>query len=578
MEEASCVGTEETVKYEQSELQDKVESDETFDNPCQPCLSEDKQVESRKFCEDCQEFLCDACVEFHKKVTVTKQHKLVNIDQANIEAKQTLKSLSICYNHVGKRVGLICKDHKKIICQSCVNIEHASCDNIISVEEAATNVRESKIYIQTTSEITDTRKKIEDYIYKKENDNARVEADLNTALENLEKEKAKLVTIIDKLTSFDEEKIKQKFSVISKAIASDIKQCKGIVDSLTNAEEFLQSSNEDEISIFTHIRGFKQNVQSAKNCLLANESLTEPETIVFKTNDEVADKLRLFKRLGYLEREKRMYRKSSSKSSDSIQISKTGFFQNNKHDILSICILEEEYIVVTECESSCLKLINTTDKNVTNSLTFDSRPFDVCKLPKKKIAVTLLHGHQVKLVSYDFPTTLKTEGGFDTVEKCRGIEYFKGLLYVACGGGYNGNEGPGHIRVYTTEGELENTIISSTTGVSPVKMSGSFINAVYIADSTFGLFKINDDSIEETKHTTECESLALDEHGYIFVTSNDTNIIYQLTADGAIITNVLSEEDGLKNPQALAFDCKRNILYVAMKESSQIQMYFLDYQ
>ena len=98
-------------------------------------------------------------------------------------------------------------------------------------------------------------------------------------------------------------------------------------------------------------------------------------------------------------------------------------------------------------------------KSLERFLKFEHEPFDVCKLPNKQAAVTLLHGHYVKLVSYEYsgPHKLKEVGGFDTVEKCRGIAHYEDLLYVACGGGGFDNESPGHIRIYSVEGTHKKT-------------------------------------------------------------------------------------------------------------------------
>lgn len=45
---------------------------------CDPCLSELNSVEAEMYCEDCNQFLCETCIRFHKKFASTMSHILVD--------------------------------------------------------------------------------------------------------------------------------------------------------------------------------------------------------------------------------------------------------------------------------------------------------------------------------------------------------------------------------------------------------------------------------------------------------------------------------------------------------------------
>ena len=51
-------------------------SDQTFEYYCGPCKTEGKEIEARKYCEDCVEYLCDSCVNVHRKFSLLKYHKV----------------------------------------------------------------------------------------------------------------------------------------------------------------------------------------------------------------------------------------------------------------------------------------------------------------------------------------------------------------------------------------------------------------------------------------------------------------------------------------------------------------------
>ena len=52
-------------------------SDEYFDHVCGPCEGEEGMIEAKQYCGVCSEFLCDPCVKHHRKLPITKNHKIV---------------------------------------------------------------------------------------------------------------------------------------------------------------------------------------------------------------------------------------------------------------------------------------------------------------------------------------------------------------------------------------------------------------------------------------------------------------------------------------------------------------------
>ena len=154
-------------------------------------------------------------------------------------------------------------------------------------------------------------------------------------------------------------------------------------------------------------------------------------------------------------------------------------------------------------------------------------------------------------------------------------------MLMACS--YTENEGPGHIRVYTVTGELQTIIMCDNSQEKvnnrPLRLLVSFFNEIYMIVLNKGLLKIKDNIVCQTNYESDIDidSIAVDQYDHVFAASIDENVVQQLQADGTLLGTVLTEDDGLNQPQAIAFDCKKNVLYVAMKEASQIQMYSLDY-
>lgn len=78
-------------------------------------------------------------------------------------------------------------------------------------------------------------------------------------------------------------------------------------------------------------------------------------------------------------------------------------------------------------------------------------PVCLCEVDSKQLAVTLIHDKKVQFV---FQQPLKLGKSFTVGDCCRGIDYYDGHFYICCGGQRDDGEGPGHIEVYNTNGDL----------------------------------------------------------------------------------------------------------------------------
>ncbi|XP_060589368.1 transcription intermediary factor 1-alpha-like [Ruditapes philippinarum] len=97
---------------------------------CQPCKADGESLEADGFCQNCQEYLCKTCIKYHRKVTVSKHHTI--LDKAtmpkNVEP-QIVKRLctETCEKHKLKIIKYFCSDHDTVGCGNCMVIDHKAC-------------------------------------------------------------------------------------------------------------------------------------------------------------------------------------------------------------------------------------------------------------------------------------------------------------------------------------------------------------------------------------------------------------------------------------------------------------------
>jgi hypothetical protein len=56
---------------------------------CDPCIYGNVQVVAFRYCINCKEKLCKTCLDVHRKLTISRSHKTVGVDQMNTKVIKT---------------------------------------------------------------------------------------------------------------------------------------------------------------------------------------------------------------------------------------------------------------------------------------------------------------------------------------------------------------------------------------------------------------------------------------------------------------------------------------------------------
>ncbi|XP_071160947.1 tripartite motif-containing protein 29-like [Mytilus edulis] len=107
---------------------------------CGPCGYADNSRNAEKWCTACGEGLCTDCEQVHKSIGTTRNHRLISTDDFR-QIKNISISLS-CKGH-DKRLELYCKTHDVAVCLGCVPSHHRACSDVIPLEKAAENAKNS---------------------------------------------------------------------------------------------------------------------------------------------------------------------------------------------------------------------------------------------------------------------------------------------------------------------------------------------------------------------------------------------------------------------------------------------------
>ncbi|CAG2237676.1 unnamed protein product [Mytilus edulis] len=101
-------------------------------------------MDGAKYCSNCEERLCSDCAETHTLVKAFKSHQL--IDQLSVDFNVQISDIEICNVHLGMLLDCYCPDHDIVCCRICISNEHKVCQNILPLEFASDDVKNSALF------------------------------------------------------------------------------------------------------------------------------------------------------------------------------------------------------------------------------------------------------------------------------------------------------------------------------------------------------------------------------------------------------------------------------------------------
>ena len=100
-----------------------------YDCLCKPCIRSGIEIEARQYCQDCGEYICGECTDYHEKLSVTQTHKIVRASGTNVPDSSTkiIRQLVLCGCNTNQEVEDYCEDHLEAVCSPCKNFRHHKC-------------------------------------------------------------------------------------------------------------------------------------------------------------------------------------------------------------------------------------------------------------------------------------------------------------------------------------------------------------------------------------------------------------------------------------------------------------------
>ena len=80
------------------------------------------------WCVDCQSYLCQQCMDLHKRQKMSKSHKTLTLAEVTEGALTRVDQKHMCLEHEGEELKIYCRTCQGIICRDCTIVTHKAHD------------------------------------------------------------------------------------------------------------------------------------------------------------------------------------------------------------------------------------------------------------------------------------------------------------------------------------------------------------------------------------------------------------------------------------------------------------------
>ena len=372
-------------------------SDEMFDNTCGPCKEDNIEKGANQYCVDCGVYLCNQCKDFHRKLPLSKNHKVV-LGSQNLAAISLVSQGSgpahYCGCNTNKEVEFYCENHEDVMCGPCRSIKHHKC-KAVSVQEKSLSYT-----AQTFNSILSKTKLMKDKFEKMKKESTDAIKELNISKEACKREiqtfRKELNTFLDKL---ENDMLKE----LDKSEKEPYKQLNQHISTLTAALQMLDSdytllenAKQDgrKPMMFTSDLQVSKRLQEYESRLkdLVND-VVKP-TLSFERNKKLADIQTSIKTFGNirvkdtcatrLKKQLLLGRKVQSGREVNVKLPA----DNTTPSITGCTVLSSGHIVLCDNGNPKLKVLDTTLVLQNTNFTLPDEPFDVSAVDDNNVIVT----------------------------------------------------------------------------------------------------------------------------------------------------------------------------------------------
>ena len=511
---------------------------------CDPCQFNTESVKAVSWCPTCEEGLCKSCEKSHRSFKISSSHVIVPLEEIILhKISLGIRGINYCSEHSGKIIEVYCADHSRPCCTLCATLSHRKCETVISIDTAATGIKQSTKPVDLSKELQQKSKHIDEMIENRKENIGVIEKKTGDILANIEEVKDVVIKHLNEVTNKMKEKVtsSKKNTVITLSDeATELSSIKCTVDNWKVILDTCVQHGSDQQCLVEMDRitrkNFDLNKEMKEAIFKRRKSLVtfQPNKFLseFQTNVEYFGDLTLdsFPEVDFLY--------------GSIQILKAIEIDINKIGTRQISgIFVQNILILTD--SINRQVIKYNENYVyLSSLSVPKPVSDITSMEQDTVAVASAFSDDIYVINVKTMTLTKTIKVSTTLYS---LQYVEGEFITACKGTLSWLSAKG-LRLRENK-----------TSVGAVFVR-CFSKNSYICGDGGNAISYTKDKRKKCIYSSPTLSISrgidVDVEGNVYCVGFKSNNIHQITSEGAHVRTISTTDFGIWEPWVLRFKPK----------------------
>ncbi|CAC5385043.1 unnamed protein product [Mytilus coruscus] len=165
---------------------------------CDICLNLHVTKSACVWCSECEEAICEDCVQRHRIQKATKNHKTILIEDYQQLPISILNIKLECGDH-NQKLDFYCSNHNEPCCTRCVSENHKDCRDLKPLPEVVEGVKSSAAFSDLEDRVKDLSQVIGQTIQEKLNIKSELEVQRNSIISEVEGARKAINIHLDKI-------------------------------------------------------------------------------------------------------------------------------------------------------------------------------------------------------------------------------------------------------------------------------------------------------------------------------------------------------------------------------------------
>ena len=534
-------------------------SDESSEFECGPCIYDGEKKDAIVYCLECDDYLCSSCKSAHRKLPVTRNHKVVSGSamprkSSSNTGPRSQNSFVKCSCN-GRDATIYCEEHNEVICVDCQRLKHRTCQTM-SINAACKQVKLPSTE-RSLKTVQGLKEKVEKLKADRNSDNEELEIQSSECRRKIKEFSQNLKQQIEKLEKATLNEVADYDTEQRQKIEQHIDTCSTAVTRLNLDSQLLNSTPSTETNLlFIYNLQLTKTIEHVENALKDMESEAIKPNIDFKSDTTIirADT----KSLGTVTSTGKITPRPviadmSVKSSRKVGVKDPS---DSKDPLISGSVfMPNGELVLCDQNNRSAKVLSI-DFTLKDQTKLSSLPWDIDLMADDEVVISLPHSKYLIFLRV-FPK-LQLGSSIQLDQVCRGVTVDGGSIFVS----FDNVE----VRVLDRTGNQLKNIYSSLKFSSPHYISVPWPGMLCVSDHTADTIRMlnNGKEVYSYKHSGLSRPLGMyiDGAENVFICGYHSHNLHIIDKTGKHKKIFLTANDGLNYPYTISFRSSDNTLVV----------------